>query len=345
MAPVTNGRILFNALPEDYPVPGKTTVYDTSQTIDLDNVPLNGGILIKVLVLSVDPYMRSRLRAPEVESYLPAFPLGKPLFSGGIAVVLRSELEGVKAGTHVRAILDGMPHQEYAILPDLSGLEVIERDPRLSWSVYIGVAGMPGETAYYGWREYSEAKKGEVAFVTTGAGPVGSMVIQLAKQGGLKVIASAGSEDKVKFMKELGADVVFNYKTTDVRAVLGKEGPIDVFWDNVGGAQLDAAMEFAKTHARIIECGQISGYNGEPLPMKNPALIFSKCLHLHGFLVAYLREKHEAAFRAEVVPKLASGEFKFTEDVTRGLDKVGDVLLAAQKGTNTGKAVVVVADE
>ncbi|KAJ7615611.1 hypothetical protein DFH06DRAFT_1239608 [Mycena polygramma] len=345
MAPVTNGRVLFNALPEDYPVPGKTTVYDTTQTIDLENVPLNGGILIKVLVLSVDPYMRSRLRAPEVESYLPAFPLGKPLFGGGIGVVLRSELAGVKAGTHVRAILDGMPHQEYAILPDLSGLEVIERDPKLSWSVYIGVAGMPGETAYYGWREYSEAKKGEVAFVTTGAGPVGSMVIQLAKQDGLKVIASAGSEDKVKFMKELGADVVFNYKTTDVRAVLAKEGPIDVFWDNVGGAQLDAAMEFARMNARIIECGQISGYNGEPLPMKNPGLIFSKCLHLHGFLVGYLREKHDAAFRAEFVPKIASGEFKFTEDVTRGLDKVGDVLLAVQKGTNTGKAVVVVADE
>ncbi|KAJ7872490.1 hypothetical protein B0H14DRAFT_2721849 [Mycena olivaceomarginata] len=344
MSPVTNGRVLFNAIPEDYPVPGTTTVYDTSETIDLENVPLNGGILIKVLILSVDPYMRGRLRAAEIESYLPAFPLGKPLVGGGIGVVLRSEAAGVEAGAHVRGLL---AHQEYVIAPSLAALnlEIIERDPKLHWSVYIGAAGMPGETAFMGWREHSDAKKGEVAYISTGAGPVGSMVIQIAKQDGLKVIASAGSDEKVKFMKEIGADVAFNYKTTDVREVLAKEGPLDIFWDNVGGDQLDAAMEFAAKNARIIECGQISGYNNGPQPMKNPGLIFAKCLHLHGFLVAYLRPKHAAAFHAEFVPRLVSGEFKFTEDVTKGLEKVGDVILAVQKGTNTGKAVVVVAEE
>ncbi|KAJ6542788.1 hypothetical protein B0H19DRAFT_1171914 [Mycena capillaripes] len=249
MAPIPNGRILFNAIPEDYPVPGKTTVYDTSETIDLENVPLNGGVLIKVLVLSIDPYMRGRLRAAEIESYMPAFTLGQPLVGGGLGVILRSEVAGVESGTHVRGVL---VHQEYMIAPNLEMLEVIERDPRLDWSVYIGVAGMPGETAYMGWREYSQAKKGEVAFVSTGAGPVGSMVIQIAKQDGLKVIASAGSEEKVKFMKAIGADVAFNYKTTNVREVLAKEGPIDIYWDNVGGDTLDAAMEFAKKHSRII---------------------------------------------------------------------------------------------
>ncbi|KAF7364581.1 PKS-ER domain-containing protein [Mycena venus] len=342
MAPVTNGRVLFNAIPEDYPVPGKTVVYDTTETIDFENVPLNGGILIKVLLLSLDPYMRGRLRAPEIESYMPAFPLGEPLTGGGIGVVLRSENDAVKAGTHVRGWL---AHQQYYIAPNLSMLEVIDRDSKLDWSVYIGAAGMPGETAFAGWREYSEAKKGEVAFITTGAGPVGSMVIQIAKQDGVKVIASAGSEEKVKFMREIGADVVFNYKTTDVREVLKKEGPIDIYWDNVGGDTLDAAMEFAAKHSRFIECGQISGYNQGYQPMKNPGLIFAKCMHFHGFLLAVLRPKHSAAFQAEVVPKLVSGEYKFTEDISHGLDKVGDVLLAIQKGTNKGKAIVRVADE
>ncbi|KAF8215358.1 hypothetical protein K438DRAFT_1801114 [Mycena galopus ATCC 62051] len=342
MAPVTNGRVLFNAPPKDYPVPGTTTVYDTSETIDLDNVPLNGGVLIKVLLLSIDPYMRGRLRAPEIESYMPAFSLGEPLTGGGLGVVLRSEVAGVEAGAHVRGMV---VHQEYMIAPNLEMLEVIEKDPKLDWSVYIGAAGMPGETAFMGWREYSGAKKGEVAFVSTGAGPVGSMVIQIAKQDGLKVIASAGSDAKVKFMKEIGADVAFNYKTTDVRSVLAKEGPIDIFWDNVGGDTLDAAMENANLHSRIIECGQISGYNNGYQPMKNPGLIFAKCMHFHGFLLRFLRPKHAAAFSAELIPKIASGEFKYTEDITRGLDKVGDVILAVQKGTNTGKAIVLVADE
>ncbi|KAJ7206293.1 hypothetical protein GGX14DRAFT_522436 [Mycena pura] len=342
MAPVTNARVLFSAIPKGYPIPGETTVYDTTQTIDLENVPLNGGILIKVLILSVDPYMRGRLRAPEVKSYSPPFTLGEPMAGGGIGVVLRSELAGVAAGAHVRGSL---PHQQYVVAPGLTMLEVLERDPRLPWSVYIGVAGMPGETSYMGWREYSRAKQGEVAFVTAGAGPVGSMVIQIAKQDGLKVIASAGSEEKVAFMKKIGADVAFNYKTTDTRAVLEKEGPVDVYWDNVGGDTLDAAMQFASNHARFIECGQISGYNTGPQPMKNPTLIVSKSLSINGFIVGNLYPKYKAEFAAEVVPRLARGEYKFTEDVTRGLDRLGDALLAVLKGENTGKAVVVVAEE
>ncbi|KAJ6542866.1 hypothetical protein B0H19DRAFT_1310902 [Mycena capillaripes] len=236
-------------IPNDYPVPGKTTVYDTTETIDLENVHLNGGVLIKALVLSIDPYMRGRLRAPGIEFYMAG---------GGLGVVLRSEVAGVESGTHVRGMLGSslihtlnhqcslltlrmLAHQEDMIAQNLEMLEVIERDPRLDWSVYIGVAGMPASfplsriirTAFMGWREYSQAKKGEVAFVSTGAGSVGSMIIQIAKQDGLKVIASAGSDEKVKFMKEIGADIAFNYKTMDVRQVLAKEGPIDIYWDNV----------------------------------------------------------------------------------------------------------------
>ncbi|KAF7378437.1 PKS-ER domain-containing protein [Mycena sanguinolenta] len=342
MAPIQNGRVLFNAVPEDYPVPGETTVYDTSETIDLENVSLNGGILVKVLVLSIDPYMRGRLREPggEILHRMPPFVLGQPLASGGIGVVLRSEFPGVEAGAHVRGLL---LHQEYMIAPNPAMLEVLERDTRLDWSIYIGAAGMPGETAFMGWREYSDAKKGEVAFITTGGGPVGAMAIQIAKQDGVKVIASAGSEEKVKFMKEIGADVAFNYKTTDVREVLAKEGPIDIYWDNVGGGYTRRGHGICQPARE--ECGQISGYNTGVKPMKNPMLIVAKSLHVHGFLVGSLRPKYAATFNSEVVSKLASGEFKYTEDVTHGLEKVGDVILAVLKGTNTGKAVVRVAIE
>ncbi|KAJ7777710.1 alcohol dehydrogenase [Mycena maculata] len=344
MAPVKNARVIFNSVPEGYPVPGETTVYDATQTIDLDAVPLNGGFLLKTLIVSVDPFLRGRMRQPEQKSYSPGFTLGAPIDGFGIGVVLRSETVGVEAGKYIYGY--NMAFQEYVVLPELSVMRrIIEKHPDLSWTTYVGAAGMPGMTAYMGWKEYSDAKPGEVAFITTGAGPVGSFVIQLAKKAGMKVIASAGSEEKVQFMKDIGVDVAFNYKTTDTRAVLEKEGPIDVYWDNVGGEVLEAAIEFANIHARFLECGQISGYNTGHQGPKNFNLIVGKSLHVHGILVTRLIPKYGAEFYATVPPQLASGEIKYTEEVTRGLEAVGDVILGVQKGTNKAKAVIVVADE
>ncbi|KAJ6521131.1 hypothetical protein B0H19DRAFT_951868 [Mycena capillaripes] len=344
MAPIQNARVLFNSVPETYPVPGETTVYDTKQRIDLERVPLNGGFLIKTLVLSVDPYMRGRMRNPEIASYSVSIPMGShPLDGFGVGVVLRSENVNVQVGKYIYGYT--MLHQEYTVLPSLAGFQILEKHPNLPWSAYLGAAGMPGQTAYAGWKEYSDAKPGEVAFVTTGAGPVGSMVIQLAKQAGLKVIASAGSGEKVEFMKSIGADVAFNYKTTDTRTVLAKEGPVDVFWDNVGGDIVDAVIEFAATNARFLECGSISGYNTGQQAVKNWSQIVGKCLHVHGIFVVPLLLKYGAEFYATIPPKLASGEIEYSEEITKGLDKIGDVILAVQKGTNKAKAVVVIAEE
>ncbi|KAJ6514418.1 hypothetical protein C8R47DRAFT_1033192 [Mycena vitilis] len=344
MAPIQNGRVLFNSvLPEGYPIPGETTIYDATQTIDLETVPLNGGFLVKTLVLSVDPYFRNLMRGT-VGSYLPSFQIGEPLKGFGIGVVLRSENPGVEVGKHIYGFLT-MPFQEYTVFSELGMMQIFEKHPDLPWSVYLGAAGMPGQTAFVGWKEYSNSTPGEVAFVTTGAGPTGAMAIQLAKQDGLKVIASAGSDEKVEFMKSIGADVAFNYKTTDTRAVLAKEGPINIYFDNVGGDILDAALENAAFDARFIECGSISGYNSGHQPIKNASMIVSKCLHLHGFLVSRLLPKYSEEFYATIPAKLASGEMKYSEDISRGLDKAGDAILAVQKGTNNGKAVVLVAEE
>ncbi|KAJ7823543.1 hypothetical protein B0H13DRAFT_2257257 [Mycena leptocephala] len=341
MPQVKNARVLFSSIPEGYPIPGETTVYDTTQTIDLETVPLNGGILLKTLVLSIDPYFRVIMQNVEHPA---AFKIGAPLSGFGIAVVLRSENPSVTAGQHVYGF--NIAHQEYVVIPQLGGLQIMEKHPNLPWSAYLGAAGMPGQTAYIGWKEFANAKAGEIAFVSAGAGAVGSMVIQLAKQAGLKVIASAGSEEKVKFMKSMGADVAFNYKTTDTRGVLAKEGPIDIYWDNVGGDILDAALEFAAPHGRFLLCGAISGYNTGHQSPKNFHLINANALHVHGIVMAHLPVmQYLPEFYATIPGKLANGELKYAEEVTRGLDKVGEVILAVQRGTNKAKAIVLVAEE
>ncbi|KAK7047624.1 hypothetical protein VNI00_006392 [Paramarasmius palmivorus] len=346
MAPVRNARVLFAEIPDDnaYPEPGKTTVYDTTQTIDLDSVPLNGGFLLKTLVVSVDPYMRGRMRgAPG------GFVVGQPLTGFGVSVVIRSENSEVKPGDHVEGTIQ---YQEYNIRDSLKGpvpgatLNKIENKENLPWSVYIGLGGMPGKTAYYGWKEFAHAKKGEVVFVSTGAGPVGSLVIQLAKRDGLKVIACAGSEEKVQFMKDLGADVAFNYKTTKPSEVLAKEGPIDIYWDHVGGEMLDAALINSAKFGRIIICGMISGYNsGNSTPVRALAQTIYKSLTIYGLFVFEHDHKYREEFYKTIPPLIAKGEIKYTEEIEHGLEKVGEAILKQQKGLNKAKVVVKVADE
>ncbi|KAH0578570.1 hypothetical protein H2248_003717 [Termitomyces sp. 'cryptogamus'] len=284
--------------------------------------------------------MRGRMRSADIKSYAEAFTLGEPLTGYGIGVVVRSDNTKVKNGDHIYGMLT---HEEYSVCKDLEGLTIIKNEHSLPWSAYVGVAGMPGKTAFMAWKEYSRAKKGETAFVTAGGGPVGSLVIQLAKLDGLKVIASAGSDEKVKFMEAIGADVAFNYKKTKTSDVLSKEGPVDVYWDNVGGETLEAALDAASVGARFIECGMISGYNAD-MPIHNLLNVVAKSISMNGFIVFRLEHKYEEEFYATIPQKVASGKLKYTEEVTEGLDKVGDVILAVQKGQNKAKAVIRVAD-
>ncbi|KAF4562600.1 hypothetical protein EYR36_003994 [Pleurotus pulmonarius] len=368
MAPIKNGRHLFNEIPvvpfAGYPIPGKTTIYDENQTIDLDTVPLNGGILVKALSFSIDPYMRGRMRPATVESYVSAFTIGEPLGNNGVGVVLRSENSSFKPGDHVWAYF---PFQEYIVQTDLTNVKILENKEKLPWSTYVGAAGMPGQTAYLGWKAYSKAKKvhpmpshccdsqtninaltqGETVFVTTGAGPVGSIVAQLAKLAGLKVIASAGSDEKVEFMKKIGVDVAFNYKTTSTVKVLEEHGPIDIYWDNVGGETLEAALDAATNFARFIECGMISQYNQtSPYGVKNLMNIIAKRLSIHGLLIFdHMTPENAKEFYDTVPAMIAKGDIVFLEDKKYGLDQVGEAILDVQSGKNHGKSVIVVAEE
>ncbi|KAF9001013.1 alcohol dehydrogenase [Cyathus striatus] len=329
MAPVTNARVLFNSIPEGYPEPGKTVLYDTSQTIDLDNSLLDDGILVKVIELSIDPYMRGRMR-DKIGGGIPPFSIGEPIQNFGIGLVLRSENEGYKKGDYVYGFL---PFVNYTIIQpptdptSFAYLRIIDNKYNLPLSVFIGAAGMPGQTAFMAWKEFAKA-----------------IVIQLAKHDGLKVIASAGSEEKVQFMKECGADVAFDYKTTSTKDVLEKEGPIDIYWDNVGGDTLDLALTYANFNGRFLECGMIEGYNTGFTPVNNIFQIISKTITIHGVSVNALHSKYQAQFYDEVPRMIGEGKLKYREHVWHGLDKAGEALLAVQDGSNKAKAIIRVAD-
>ncbi|KAL0563372.1 hypothetical protein V5O48_018697 [Marasmius crinis-equi] len=295
------------------------------------------------------------------------------MFNFGIGVVLRSENPEVKAGDHIEGIMGALSRSWIAscspdrlakgswILPDIQEYNIrhtlkedtpgltlnrIENTHNIPWSVYVGVLGMPGKTAYYGWKAYAKAKAGEVIYVSTGAGPVGSFVIQLAKQDGLKVIASAGSEEKIKFLKELGVDVAFNYKTTKTSEVLEKEGPIDIYWDHVGGEMLEAALTSANKNGRVIVCGAIAGYNsGNAQPVRNLYQIIYKSVTIQGLYIFDHEDKYKEEFYKIVPEWIAKGKIKYTEEVQDGLEKVGEAILAQQKGQNIAKSVIKVADE
>ncbi|KAI0711845.1 NAD(P)-binding protein [Cerioporus squamosus] len=345
MAPVKNARVVYKEVPEGFPVPGKTYDYDESQTIDLENAPLNGGILFKILVVSVDPYMRRKMQDPSVDFYLGLYKVGEPLNGWAVSKVLRSENAAMKPGDIVYGIF---PFQEYVISPQEPHMRVLENKEKLPLYKYVGICGMPGQTAHHGWLEYAHpyVKKGDVVFVTAASGAVGSIVVQLAKAEGLKVIASAGSEEKVEFVRSLGADVVFNYKTTSTREVLKKEGPVQIYWDNVGGESLEAALEFAAQKAHFVICGMISNYNtSEPYNVKNLQQLVWREITFHGFLFLSLMPKYIEDFYRTFPPRVASGELKYKDDVVRGLENAGKALVDVLSGKNFGKCSVVVADE
>ncbi|KZV91805.1 alcohol dehydrogenase [Exidia glandulosa HHB12029] len=343
MAPVRNSRVLFNSVPEGYPVPGETLVTDHSQTIDLDNVSLDGGkVLAKVLAISVDPYLRGRMREASKKTYNDAFKLGDPISNFAVVKVLRSDNPSYKPGQHLYGFAD---FAEYIVISEPSHWRVLPENSNVPWSVYVGVAGMPGKTAVYGWKEVAQAKKGETVYVSTAAGPVGSMVVQIAKAEGLKVIASAGQESKLDFLRQIGADVVFNYKTTDLATVLEEHGPIDIYWDHVGNKTLSTVLDHMNTFGRVVIIGAIASYNGQPDPIYNLATALWKRLTLRGFIVSDHEKQYADEFYATIPEKIAKGEFKYTETIVRSLDDAPQLVTDVQKGNNTGKAVIILADD
>ncbi|KAL8280207.1 hypothetical protein RQP46_007321 [Phenoliferia psychrophenolica] len=330
-----NQSLIFNAVPSGLPKPGQDLKRIDGE-IDLTAPLPVGGLLTKTIVLSQDPYQRGRMRPANTKSYTPPFELGKPLTNFGVSEVLESANPAFKKGDKVYG---SHPFSEYATFTqeEAKGLKVLENKEKLPWSTWVGAAGMPGQTAWWGLLNVGQPKKGETIFVSGAAGAVGQMVIALSQQKGLKVVASAGSDDKVAFLKDtLKVDVAFNYKTTDTSSVLA-DHPLSIYWDNVGGPTLDAALAAMENRGRIIECGQISTYNGEAYGVKNTGLIVTKSLKMEGLIVL----QHDISAFYDTIPGLiASGDIKQPkEHLTKGLDN-GEAFVDLLTGGNFGKSVI-----
>ncbi|MER5930736.1 NADP-dependent oxidoreductase [Streptomyces sp. NPDC002054] len=300
--------------------------------------PAPGHILVRNLHMSVDPYMRGRMN--DVKSYIPPFGLDRPMDGGAVGEVIASAAEGFEVGDHV---LHGLGWREYA---DVEAGQATKVDGSLApLSAYLGVLGMPGMTAYAGLFETASFKEGDAVFVSGAAGAVGSLVGQFAKiKGASRVIGSAGSDEKVKLLTEkYGFDAAFNYKAAPVAEQLKEAAPdgIDVYFDNVGGDHLEAAIGSLKLHGRATLCGAIAGYNDtEPAPgPRNMMAIIGKRLRLQGILV----NDHwglKDQFVKDVAGWLRSGELRYDETVVEGIENGVDAFLGMLRGENTGKMIV-----
>ena len=297
--------------------------------------PAEGQLLVRNAFMSVDPYMRGRMN--DVPSYVPPYELGKVMY-GGAAV--GEVIGGDEAGTLVvhqlgwreHAIV-GADHVQRAAVPD--GVRV---------SALLGALGMTGLTAWVGVTDIAPVAEDETVFVSAAAGAVGSVAGQIAKARGCRVIGSAGSPEKVAFVRDvLGFDAAFSHRD-DVPAALREAAPdgVDVYFDNVGGPQLEAAIGALNRHGRIALCGSVSQYNNtEPAPgPRNLSLLVGKRVRLRGFIV-FDHFDRDPAFRAEVGALIADGRLKLAETVVEGgLEAAPGAFAGMLRGEHLGKVVV-----
>jgi hypothetical protein len=336
--PTLNKQITLAARPVGYPKESDFALVETLTP------PLQEGqMLVRVLYLSVDPYMRGRMN--DVKSYAPSVRLGEVMVGGAVGKVVESKHPHFQQGDTVEGFFGW---QEHAVS---DGANVRRIDPDLApISTALGVLGMPGLTAYFGLLEICNPQPGETVLVSAAAGAVGSLVGQIARIKGCRVIGIAGGDDKVAFLtEELSFDAAFNYKkVTDYYAKLKELCPlgIDVYFDNVGGAITDAVFRLINTKARVSICGQISQYNLEA-PEMGPRHILQTLLvkqaKAEGFLVFQFGDRYAEGLKA-MAQWLKEGKLKYREAIENGLENAPRAFIEMLKGRNVGKQLVKVAE-
>lgn len=328
----TTQQIVLASRPQGWP---------TADTFRLETAELPalqpGQVLVRNTVMSVDPYMRGRMN--DTRSYSQPFQVDAPLDGGAVGEVVESRCEKLPVGTHV---LHGLGWRTMAVLDETATRPV---DVMIApASLYLSVLGMTGLTAYAGLMSVANFKPGDAVFVSGAAGAVGSMVGQIAKQSGApRVIGSAGSPEKVQRLLDLGFDAAFDYHDGDVRDLLAAAAPegIDVYFDNVGGDHLTAAINSLNLGGRIAMCGAISQYNStdKPAGPDNMVMFIAKRLALRGFLVG-----DHADLAPEFAQKmggwLAEGKISYDETFRDGLENAPQAFIDMMKGANTGKMIV-----
>jgi NADPH-dependent curcumin reductase CurA len=298
----------------------------------------DGQVRVRNLFMSVDPYMRGRMN--DAKSYVPPFQLGEPLEGGAIGSVIESRSPDLAEGD---LILHMLGWRDEAVLPARHAQKV-SAVAGLSPSAYLGVLGMTALTAYVGLLDIAAMKPGDVVFVSGAAGAVGSMAGQFAKlKGASQVIGSAGSDEKVRWLSEIGFDTAFNYKSAPLFGQLREAAPdgIDVYFDNVGGDHLEASLAVLNTHGRVAMCGAIAHYNATEMPAgpHNLPLVIGKRLTLRGFIVSDHRDRMPDMI-ADVSRWLSEGKLFHTETVVEGLDQAPSAFIDLLRGHNTGKMIV-----
>jgi NADPH-dependent curcumin reductase CurA len=299
--------------------------------------PAEGELVVRNTFMSVDPYMRGRM--DDRPSYVPPFELGKPLAGGAVGEVVASCVHGLEAGD---AVLHDLGWREYALVPAARARKV---DTSVApASAYLGVLGMPGLTAYVGLLDVAALRSGDVVFVSAAAGAVGSLAGQIAKLRGHVVIGSAGSPEKVAHLRdELGFDAAFDYHHAPVFGQLRRAAPdgIDVYFDNVGGDHLEAAIGNLRQGGRVALCGAISNYNAPAATgVRNLGLAIGKRLTLRGFIVGDHVDRRPA-FEEEVGAWVREGRVKFRETIVDGgVGAAPQAFIDLLRGANVGKMVV-----
>ncbi|WP_293908197.1 NADP-dependent oxidoreductase [Phenylobacterium sp.] len=305
-------------------------------SVDLP-APGAGEVQVKNLWMTVDPYMRGRMN--DVKSYSPPFALGKAMDGGAVGEVVASGDPGFKAGDLVQSGF-GWREGFNAAAATVQKLDTMGLPPQ----TFLGAAGMPGLTAYAGLLKIAALKDGDVVFVSGAAGAVGSMVTQIAKAKGHTVIGSAGGADKIAFLKSIGVDHTIDYKAEkDLSAALTRAAPdgIDVYFDNVGGEHLEAALTAARPFARFALCGAISMYNATEMPAgpRNLVMMVGKQLRMEGFIVSSSWDMMPA-FHRDLAQWVKEGKVTWKETVFEGIDKAPDAFLGLFRGENLGKMLV-----
>jgi len=286
--------------------------------------------------------MRGRMK--NIKSYSPPFEIGKPIYGGGVGEVIQSKNEKYSVGDIVVGFLFW---QDYSILTknEIGNLQgKVPKDFPFPLSYNIGVLGMPGMTAYFGFLEICDPKPGETLVVSGAAGAVGFLVGQIGKIKGCRVIGIAGSDDKVKLLESVGFDVGINYKTTtDMTSAIRNAAPngVDMYFENVGGSISSAVYQNINRFARVSLCGNISNYNATELPVgpNHDWIFITRSVKLQGFIVTQWANKYPEGIK-QMVQWLKEGKIKYEETIRHGLENTPKALLELFSGENTGKMVV-----
>ncbi|KAJ3282138.1 hypothetical protein HDU79_010158 [Rhizoclosmatium sp. JEL0117] len=336
-----NTSVLFKAIPSG---PATLDTFEVSQdasySFESQELPPN-TILVETKYLSLDPYMRGRMRPAETKSYSAAFELGKPGQGHGTGIVKKSTSSKFKVGDEVLGFL---PWNTYSAIPDYLVKPINTTTTHtFTHETWLGRLGMPSFTAYVGLILIGKPKKGETLFVSAAAGAVGQVVGQIGKRLGLRVVGSAGSDEKVSLLVDkLGFDAAFNYNTSNIKDKLVELCPngIDIYFENVGGETLDAVLAVMNNHGRIPVCGMISQYNGAGDGIHNLMQIIGKRILLQGFIQSDWVAEHHDAFLQWMFEHAMDESFIYETTVSEGIESLPEAFLGMMAGKNIGKQLV-----